>query len=330
MNITCPKCGFGRTVNETNLPPKAVMATCPKCQHRFKFREPSIILPKQATPESDTTDPIPPTAPAAPVAPVAPVAPALQAEPIQGAPSSPHAEPLQPAAKAPVESAPPRDEDLWKELEALNDDDSESSYGRDQGPTHTSLPLWERATSGYPRAFAQTFMDVLVNPKNFFAAMPVGHGLVKPLVFFLIIVQAVALSQSIWQLLGIVPPSMLTENLDNSLQAAISLILYPLEVCIFLFLDTAINHFFLRLFKADTKGFEGTFRAEAYSAAPMLLMIIPYIGLPLAMIGATVYKFLGLRHVHGATNKQVLAVLILPMLLAMAVAIILTLVAGKI
>ena len=48
------------------------------------------------------------------------------------------------------------------------------------------------------------------------------------------------------------------------------------------------------------------------------------------MIGATVYKFLGLRHVHGATNKQVLAVLILPMLLAMAVAIILTLVAGKI
>ena len=265
MNITCPKCGFGRTVNETNLPPKAVMATCPKCQHRFKFREPSIVLPRQTAPESDTTAPIPSTAP---------VAPDALAESIQRAPSAPHAEPAPPAAKPPVESAPPRDEDLWKELEALNDDDGDSSYGHDQGQAHTSLPLWERATSGYPRAFAQTFMDVLVNPKNFFAAMPVGHGLVKPLVFFLIIVQAVALSQSIWQLLGIVPPSMLTENLDNSLQAAISLILYPLEVCIFLFLDTAINHFFLRLFKADTKGFEGTFRAEAYSAAPMLLMII--------------------------------------------------------
>ena len=142
--------------------------------------------------------------------------------------------------------------------------------------------------------------------------MPVGYGMVKPLLFFLIIVQAVALSQSVWQLLGIIPPNALTENLDNTLQAALSLILYPIEVCVFLFLDTAMNHFFLRLFKADTKGFEGTFRAETYSAAPMLLMIVPYIGLPLAMIGVVVYKFLGLRHVHGATNKQVLAVLILP------------------
>jgi hypothetical protein len=62
----------------------------------------------------------------------------------------------------------------------------------------------------------------------------------------------------------------------------------------------------------------------------MLLMIIPYIGMPLAMIGTTVYKFLGLRHVHGASNKQVLAVLVLPMLLAFAVAIILTLATGQI
>jgi hypothetical protein len=48
------------------------------------------------------------------------------------------------------------------------------------------------------------------------------------------------------------------------------------------------------------------------------------------MIGVVVYKFLGLRHVHGATNKQVLAVLILPMLLAIAVAIVLTLLTGGI
>lgn len=86
----------------------------------------------------------------------------------------------------------------------------------------------------------------------------------------------------------------------------------------------------MRLFKADTKGFEGTFRAEVYSSAPMLLMVVPYIGLPLAMIGVTVYKFLGLRHVHNATNKQVLAVLILPMLLAFVVAIVLTLLFGRV
>lgn len=312
MNITCPSCGFGRTVNEATLPPKAVMATCPKCQHRFKFREPTIPV--------DTVDTQPQAVPPAPPEP--PVHGEASAAPRQ-------AEKPEPLAQAKPEPIPtPREEDLWKELEALNDDEESASGDSAHEGRRTSLPVWERASSGYPHAFARTFLDVLTNPKAFFSAMPVGHGLLKPLLFFLIIIQTVALSQSIWQLLGILPPSLLTENLSNSLQAGLVLILYPLEVCAFLFLDTAINHFFLHLFKANTKGFEGTFRAEAYSAAPMLLMIIPFIGLPLAMIGTTVYKFLGLRHVHGATNKQVLAVLILPMLLALAVAVILTLISG--
>jgi predicted Zn finger-like uncharacterized protein len=312
MNIICPECGFGRTVNEEKLPPKAVMATCPKCRHRFKFRE--ISPTEHIEPKTDS----PPAAPA--LDPESKDTPEQPSGPVQAG---------QEATSQAESSTPPHDEDLWNELSALKEDDDEGGSYAEHRP-EPSLPLWERVDSGYPRAFVQTFLEVLANPRIFFSAMPVGYGIVKPLLFFLIIVQAVALSQSIWQLLGIIPPSALTENLDNTLQAALALILYPLEVCVFLFLDTAMNHFFLRLFKADTKGFEGTFRAGTYSAAPMLLMIVPYIGLPLAMIGVVVYKFLGLRHVHGATNKQVLAVLILPMLLAITVAIVLTLLTGGI
>lgn len=318
MNIICPNCGFGRKVDEAKLPPKAVMATCPKCQNRFKFRE----LPKAPAEEAGRA---PQTAPAVEEQPetAQPQAPLPHSESAPEKPETPKAE------GAPRHSPEHHEEDLWRELEALNDDEEESDENQ-AGQAQTSLPDWERATSGYPQAFARTFLRALSNPKGFFSAMPVGYGYAKPLLFFLIIIQAVALSQSLWQLLGILPPSLLTEDLGHTAQAALALILYPLEVSLFLFMDTAINHFFLRLFKADTKGFEGTFRAEAYSAAPMLLMVIPYIGMPLAMIGTTVYKFLGLRHVHGASNKQVLAVLILPMLLAMAVAIILTLATGRI
>ncbi|NLW80994.1 MAG: hypothetical protein GXY42_04895 [Desulfovibrionales bacterium] len=298
MNITCPNCGFGRDVDEASLPPKAAMATCPKCKHRFKFREIAIPDPEQtqSQPQSENPEPATPTAP----------------------PSAP-----------PQPAEPPKDEDLWKGLEAL-DQESEEDTSESEDPVEPKLPAWELASSGYPQAFARTFLDVLSNPKRFFSAMPVGHGFIKPLLFFLIIIESVALSQSLWQLLGILPPSMITENLGHNLQAGLALILYPLQVSIFLFFDTAINHFFLRLFKADTKGFEGTFRAEVYSSAPMLLMVVPYIGLPQAMIGVTVYKFLGLRHVHNATNKQVLAVLILPMLLAFVVAIVLTLLFGRV
>lgn len=323
MNIICPNCGFGRAINEASLPPKAVMATCPKCQHRFKFRELPTAPAAQNIPHDEPAQAPHPAA-------TQQGAPAREDVPPLKAPAQPQAEPEQPRPADPAPRERPQEDDLWKELEALNDDGEEDSDTDAAGHGRTALPLWERATAGYPVAFAKTFVHVLSNPKGFFSAMPVGHGIMKPLVFFLVIIQAVALSQSLWQLLGLVPPSLLTEGLGHTAQAALALILYPLEVSVFLFLDTAINHFFLRLFKADTKGFEGTFRAEAYSAAPMLLMVIPYIGIPLAMIGATVYKFLGLRHVHGASSKQVLAVLVLPMLLALAVAIILTLVTGKV
>ena len=38
MRILCPLCGFGREIDETKIPPRAQMATCPKCAHKFRFR----------------------------------------------------------------------------------------------------------------------------------------------------------------------------------------------------------------------------------------------------------------------------------------------------
>lgn len=164
--------------------------------------------------------------------------------------------------------------------------------------------------------------------QNLFQFMPVGQGYVKPLLF-LILVEIIAISQAVWQLFGILPASLLTEGLGHTLQAAIALILYPVEITAFLILDATINHTFLRLLRADTKGFEGTFRASTYSAAPMLLSCIPYIGLPLAMIGTTIYKYLGLRYVHNASPKQVIAALTIPVLLTMAIAVLSILLTGS-
>lgn len=38
MRILCPLCGFAREMDETKIPPRAQMATCPKCAHKFRFR----------------------------------------------------------------------------------------------------------------------------------------------------------------------------------------------------------------------------------------------------------------------------------------------------
>ncbi len=294
MNITCPNCGFSREINESALSPKAVSATCPKCQHRFKFRELLSEAPIQKPinqPESNVREP----------------------EQVPNI-SLQHAE-------------PPKEEDLWDELEALHSEPEEQQEAEE--PIIPELPKWERATGGYPIALVQTIMDLFSNPRRFFKSMPVGTGYIKPLLFFLIIVEVVAIAQSIWQLLGIMPPSMMTENLGHNVQAALALILYPLQITFFLFLDTGINHLCLKLLKADGKGFEGTFRAAAYSAAPMLLMIVPYIGFPMSMIGVTIYKFLGLRHIHDADAKRIVAAMALPLVLAFAFAVLMAFMAGS-
>jgi len=49
MRILCPLCGYGREIDEAKVPPRAQMATCPKCAHKFRFRvvddlEPSAAL----------------------------------------------------------------------------------------------------------------------------------------------------------------------------------------------------------------------------------------------------------------------------------------------
>jgi predicted Zn finger-like uncharacterized protein len=43
MQIVCPECKFAREVDESKIPARSQVATCPKCQTKFKFRE----LPEQ-------------------------------------------------------------------------------------------------------------------------------------------------------------------------------------------------------------------------------------------------------------------------------------------
>ena len=49
MLITCPECQFARNINADSIPPKAQIATCPRCQAKFRFR----VLPDEEAPQAD-------------------------------------------------------------------------------------------------------------------------------------------------------------------------------------------------------------------------------------------------------------------------------------
>jgi len=62
MQIICPECQFAREVDETKIPPRSQVATCPKCHTKFKFRElpeEEPVAEAQASPEPRRTVPQP-------------------------------------------------------------------------------------------------------------------------------------------------------------------------------------------------------------------------------------------------------------------------------
>jgi hypothetical protein len=295
------------------------MATCPKCAHRFKFRERPLQIKPPVPSASQEEKPVAPSM----------MEPSVPREEAQGPElEQADAELAEEESGVQADSAPSVEEDLWENLEALNEDDGDDEIPFDSGTS--TLPLWERARSGYPRAFVRTGLDVLSNPRRFFASMTVNREITKPLLFFLIIAGAVALSRSIWQLLGILPAGPLMENIDRNLRAILELVIYPLQAGTVFFLLTGFCHLLLRLFKGDTKGFPGTVRVAAYCSVPLLLLIIPYIGLPMGLIGFVGYYFIGLKYTHRASTQQILAVLATPVLLAMIAVVLMILVFGSV
>lgn len=52
MIILCPECGFERTIDDSKVPPSVTIATCPKCQHRFRFRNSPVMTEEPAQPEA--------------------------------------------------------------------------------------------------------------------------------------------------------------------------------------------------------------------------------------------------------------------------------------
>ena len=76
MQIVCPDCQFTRKVDETKLPARSQMATCPKCKAKFRFRE----LPEEKNTLEETPDATPAVEPATEPEPVVAPTPA-QPEP---------------------------------------------------------------------------------------------------------------------------------------------------------------------------------------------------------------------------------------------------------
>ncbi|SMP70997.1 hypothetical protein SAMN06295888_11747 [Desulfonatronum zhilinae] len=316
MEITCPQCGFARTVPDEKIPERAEIATCPKCKHKFQFRtagDPFPPPPLLAAPPLDKTDSHQSQTESA----------RTESERAPGgdfaqrAARTDHTETARPE-KAPSEKAAPSDNgDFWDSLASMGTPHQEAQDAEQPEEVTKGGEIevpWERLDIyGFFPGIWETIKRAMLRPAAFFQAMPVGSGQIKPLIFYLLVAEFQIVLQMLWDMTGMTS-SMTGEGEAMGFSAVMLLVGYPIILTMLLYVMAVLVHACLNMVGGATRGFEGTFRALTYGSAPMVLTLIPFVGPLVGAIWSLVVTFLGYKYIHRTTTAKVLLAMLLPLI----------------
>ena len=322
--IRCPECKFERRIDEKNIPANAVLATCPRCKCRFRFRNadgtPAVTeedtapetlaaetvveqTPSPTTPpETGGDDPLPPGA-------VIPHLPDMEENPSsQQTETRPSSVP-QFTKPASSQKASPADEHQGERdgnlLQVLRKARHKLS-GQNSFENEVGVP-WEQPQRYNPlMGLYQTILQVMFNTPRFFAGLPATfEGLARPLAFYVIVGLFHTLVDRMWYLSSleaaaptITDPKVqeLIGNVTQSLNLPMTLILTPGILAIQLFFFSSIFYLMLRLVQPDHAQFRTIFRVIAYSAAPTIVCIIPVVGSLVGSVWFALCCFVGCKY----------------------------------
>lgn len=318
MLIRCPECQFERQIDADAIPASAVMATCPHCQCRFRFRNPdgtpvvadppapaasaassaesSAPAGQPLPPDMDGDDPLPPGA----------VVPRIPGEdsPRQ-APAAPEEEP---SPEAPQPAAEKRSA-FWNNFQKKKEKEGEQPGKGIAAALHadeTNVPWEEPKRYNLFMALYQTILRVMFNAPRFFAALPATNGkLTRPFVFYLILGMFQTLVERMWYLMSIEAsgPSITDPKLQEmlgdmaqSMSLPLTLLLTPGILAIQLCFFASVFYLMLRLVQPENVRFLTVFRVIAYSAAPTVVCIVPLVGPFVGSVWFGVSCFIGCKY----------------------------------
>ena len=179
-------------------------------------------------------------------------------------------------------------------------------YAAQKPRLDSDSPAWEGEGNFLARIW-RTIWQVLLHPVRTFSA-PAQPGLKWALSFGLILATLGGAAYIFWGRL-LDWPSMRT-GYEFWL-----LILQPLSALVNMFILSAVIHFFLWLLRGVRRGFSATFRVLAYSQASGLILLLPWVGMPVGVVWSLVVLIAGLAAVHGIGRGRAFMSLLLPCLL---------------
>jgi hypothetical protein len=176
-------------------------------------------------------------------------------------------------------------------------------------PLGQPTPWEERATRGFVPALIETIRQSLLDPLHFFERMRVDNtdGAIS---YYWIINAFAGLVGAVWQALFNVVGLRSAEHINlpaenpfapffNAGQPSPYMMLGASLAGIalapfWLFVVAGVLHLFAMLFKCAQNGFNATLRAVAYSAGPLVVVVVPFCGSMIAGVWMMVLWVIGL------------------------------------
>lgn len=205
-----------------------------------------------------------------------------------------------------------------------------------RGGSASRTPPWEDARIPFPNSLIATWQKSLLDPTRFFNSIPYDAPAARPLLYFLVLTVVGAVFTLLWQALGLEPVSVFEGAVDDirGPSALVQFFLSPFLGLLGLLLWSLLLHLFVLMFAPNRRGLVATIRVVCYSAAPLVFLVVPYVGSWVAQLWMLVLQVFGIRAAHRTTGGRATAAVLVPivllMLLVMFTAVLMVLVTGAV
>lgn len=296
MLIRCPDCQFERDIDLTRIPASATVATCPRCGRRFHFRKQFADRERAAEENPETT--------------VSPNTLSTESGSEENA-----------SAKTPEAGTSPENQPhLSSDTENTKPEHAEeAATAQERSPRQdvAGVPWEHPEVFGFFGSFYHTLLRVLFRAPDFFRNLGRGVPFGKAVVFFVLMrfLEAVVIrfwSQDLLRQVSETSPNPQAMELANQLMQDMStpmfLLATPFTAVFQLFFLAALYGLMIRLAQPDKADFGVVVRVLAYSAAPCIFSIVPFVGSVVASIWCVAVSFAGCKYALGLSwGKTALA-----------------------
>ena len=345
MIIECPSCRFRRDVPTASLRPgKKYKVTCPRCSGVFYF-----VLPEEGTPPAEENERnAAAAAPSTPAAPAAPSA--ESSAPAGEAPRNvPHLsteqegdDPLPPGAQIPQfnreetaeekpeakeeekKEEPQRPAGIWERWQSMRehvrqyDEAQEEPSSRNDGRPD-GAPWESPEYYGFWGSFSRTLLGVMFHAPDFFRHVRCNFSVIRPILFYVLLSLFQMLAARLWSMKALreltataTDPQTLAmaEALMKSMNLPLMLLVTPFFSIFQAVILAGLYHLMIRMVQPDRADFATTLRVVCYSAAPLVLCIVPMVGSLIASIWFVAAAFIGCKFALNLSwSRTVLALL---------------------